>query len=247
MTSAHPSVQLYSVRDAIALDLPGALKRVADIGFKNVELYNFVDRYEEYRAALADNGLAAPTAHAKLAGQELEPIFTAAQALGITTVIDPHIDEARWTSRESIASIAADLNAAATAASAFGLNVGYHNHAFELEILIDGVPALEILAEYLDEGVLLEVDTYWAAVGGQDVVELLGRLGSRVQFLHVKDGPLTKNDKEQQAVGQGKMPVGAILEARPSALRIVELDDFDGDVFDALVDSYSYLTAGANA
>lgn len=229
------------------MDLPGTLKRVADIGFKNVELYNFVDRYEEYRAALADNGLSAPTAHAKLAGQALEPIFAAARALGITTVIDPHIDEARWTSRESIAEIAADLNAAATTARIYGLTVGYHNHAFELEILIDGVPALEVLADHLDDGVLLEVDTYWAAVAGQDVVELLSRLGSRVQFLHVKDGPLNKNDKEQQAVGQGKMPIAAILDASGCALRVVELDDFDGDVFDALIDSYTYLTEGANA
>ena len=39
-------------------------------------------------------------------------------------------------------------------------------------------PALEVLAGSLDAGVLLEVDTYWAAVGGQDVPALLGRLGT---------------------------------------------------------------------
>src|SRR5437879_5870474 len=31
------SVQLYSIRDAISKDLKGSLKRLADIGFKNVE------------------------------------------------------------------------------------------------------------------------------------------------------------------------------------------------------------------
>ena len=49
------------------------------------------------------------------------------------------------------------------------MRLGYHNHDFELSSLIGGRPALEVLADELDPGVLLEVDTYWAAVGGQDV------------------------------------------------------------------------------
>jgi sugar phosphate isomerase/epimerase len=240
------SLQLYTVREAIAADLPGTLQRIADIGFTQVEVWAFVDRFAEYQTALAASGLTAPTAHAKLLGQDLDQIFSAARELGVQTVIDPHIDNARWASPESIAEIAAELNAAAVTAATYGLAVGYHNHEFELEIVHDGVPALEIFASHLDDAVLLELDTYWAAVGGQDVVELLGRLGSRVQFLHVKDGPLTKDDKEQLAVGAGRMPVAAILAAAPTALRVVELDDFDGDVFDAVRDSYDFL-AGVTA
>jgi sugar phosphate isomerase/epimerase len=63
-----------------------------------------------------------------------------------------------------------------------------------------------------------------------------------VHFLHVKDGPATRATVEQVAVGSGSLDVPAILAAAPQALRVVELDDFDGDVFDALRDSYSYLT-----
>jgi len=33
------------------------------------------------------------------------------------------------------------------------------------------------------------------------------------------------------------------MAAAPRALRVVELDDFAGDVFDALRDSLAYLTA----
>jgi sugar phosphate isomerase/epimerase len=242
VTQSNLSVQLYTVRDAIAEDLPLALERIAGIGFTQVEPYNFVVRLEEYRTAFAANGLTAPSVHAKLSGEDLDVIFAAARELGVKTVIDPHIDEARWTSPESIAEIAAELNAMAVKAAEYGLNVGYHNHAFELEIQHDGVPALEILVAQLDDAVLIELDTYWAAVGGQDVPALLGRLGSRVQFLHVKDGPITKGDKEQLAVGAGAMPVEAILAANPTALRVVELDGFDGDVFDAIADSYAYLT-----
>ena len=95
---------------------------------------------------------------------------------------------------KSVQAVAAELNAMAARLAADGLRLGYHNHDHELAPLPDGTPALETLAAALDPAVLLEVDTYWAAVGGQDVPALLGRLGERVQYLHVKDGPVTRDD-----------------------------------------------------
>ena len=235
------SVQLYTVRDAIAADLPGTLQRLADIGYTQVEPWGFVERVEEYAEALPAAGLTAPSAHAKLVGQDLEPIFAAAVRLGVGTVIDPHIDETRWVTREDVEAIAAEFVAISDAAAAHGLSVGYHNHEFELESVIDGTPALEIFAAALPAGVVLEIDTYWVEVGGVDAAELLARLGDQVQFLHVKDGPKTKDDSEQVAVGKGVMPVRDILRAAPQALAVVELDDTRGDVFTALTDSYEFL------
>jgi sugar phosphate isomerase/epimerase len=242
-TVASPiSVQLYTVRDAIATDLQGTLDRVAAIGFDQVELYGYTDRVEDYRAALSSAGLTVPSGHARLIGQDVQQILHASAELGVGTVIDPHIDESRWTTREDVEAIARELTDIAGVAADHGLAIGYHNHAFELENRIDGTAALEVFADALGDSVVLELDTYWAAVGGEDTVALLGRLGDRVQFLHVKDGPLTKNDKEQTAVGHGSMPVREILAAAPQALRVVELDDHDGDVFQALTDSYAFLS-----
>jgi hypothetical protein len=59
----------------------------------------------------------------------------------------------------------------------------------------------------------------------------------------VKDGDLSRDDTKQVAVGSGRMPVREILAAAPQAVRVVELDDFDGDVFDALAASVDWLTA----
>jgi len=235
------SVQLYTVRDAIAADLPGTLQRLADIGYTQVEPWGFVERVDEYAEALPAAGLTAPSAHAKLVGQDLQPIFEAAVRLGVSTVIDPHIDETRWITREDVEAVAAELGEVAEAARAHGLTVGYHNHAFELENLIDGTPALEVFAAALPADVVLEIDTYWVEVGGVDAAELLARLGDRVRFLHIKDGPKTKDDTEQVAVGRGTMPVRDILRAAPQALAVVELDDHNGDVFTALEQSHSFL------
>ena len=123
-----------------------------------------------------------------------------------------------------------------------GVRLGYHNHDFELSSLIGGRPALEVLAGELDPAVLLEVDTYWAAVGGQSVPELLGRLGERVRYLHVKDGPVTKDDP-MTAVGAGKMPVAEILAASRSVeWNVVELDACATDMMEAVADSITWLT-----
>lgn len=242
MTSSRLSVQLYTVRDAIAADLPSTLERVAALGFEAVELYGFVDRATEYSELLPRFGLTAPTAHAHILDPEDATLaFAAARAIGVSTVFDPMTAPERWTTKADVAAIAFELNGLVGQAADFGLRIGYHNHAWELENRIDGVPALEVFADALDDRVVLEVDTYWSEVGGVPALGLLERLGDRVVALHVKDGPVSQDNKQQVAVGSGRMPVLDILAAAPEALRVVELDDFDGDVFDALADSVAFL------
>lgn len=244
MTSASPlSVQLYTVRELLDEDLAGTLERLAGLGFTQVEPFSFTTYGEALGRAMAGAGLTAPTTHQHFIGDDAEPVFAAAAALGIGTVIDPRVDRARWGSIADVEQIAADLNAAAAVAAAHGVRVGYHNHAQELEIVLDGRTALEVFAELLDDGVVLEVDTYWAAVAGQDPVALLRRLGDRVQAVHIKDGPATDDVKDQVAVGRGGLPIREIIEAAPHALRVVELDDSRGDRMQAVADSYAWLAA----
>jgi sugar phosphate isomerase/epimerase len=242
--SAPLSVQLYTVREHLARDLPGTLERLAGLGLAHVEPFGLTDHAPALGSALAGTGLTAPTAHQHFVGTGAEEqVFATAAALGVGTVFDPRVDRQRWGSVAAVAAVADDLNAAAAVAARHGVRVGYHNHAQELEILLEGTTALEVLAARLDDAVALEVDTYWAAVGGQDPVALLQRLGDRVHAVHVKDGPATTDVRDQVAVGRGGMPVRAILEAAPHALRVVELDDTRGDRFQAVADSCTWLRA----
>ena len=234
------SVQLYTVREALTADLVGTLRRLADIGFTQVEPYG-ISSYPGLAAGLVEVGLAAPTAHAHLVGTPDPKLFTLARDLGVTTLIDPFTPVDRWQTRDDVALLATQLNEASRVAADHGLHVGYHNHEHELESVIDGVTALEVFASYLADSVVLEVDTYWVAAGGQDPVALLGRLGDQVTALHVKDGPATKDPVDQVAVGAGSMPVLEILRAAPDALRVIELDDSHGDRFEAVADSYAWL------
>lgn len=242
MSSTDLSVQLYTIRHALADDRGAALSRLAGLGFGTVELYDFVDLAGSYADLLAERDLVAPSGHAMLIGQDAGKVFEAAQVIGMRTVIQPMVEAERWADRDGVLATACALNELAIQAADRGLVVGYHNHWWEVESRIGGTTALEVFADLLDDAVVLEVDTYWVETGGERAVGLLERLGDRVSFLHIKDGPATQEPIDQVAVGAGSLDVPEILAAAPRAVRVVELDDYAGDVFDALRDSREYLT-----
>ena len=241
------SIQLYTLRNAVQEDLQGTIRKIADIGFTQVEPYNFVAMAKELGAALKENGLTAPSGHAPLLSQDQDEIFAAAKELGITTVIDPFIPKDRWQSAEDVQATASELNEAAKKGAEYGIRVGYHNHQWELESIIEGRTALEYFADLLDPELVLEVDTYWVAVGGQDPVAILTKLGDRVKFIHIKDGPLTTDTKAQLPAGKGKVAVLDVIAAAKSLeAGVVEFDDYDGDIFDGIAQSLGFLTASGD-
>lgn len=239
-----PSVQLYSVRDAFAADPAGTLARLAGIGFTQVEPYGLAENAAVLRTALPDLGLTAPTAHAKLIGVDQEAVFAAAITCGVGVVIDPFTPPEQWESEADIAAIATALNSAAKRAADHGITVGYHNHWWELSNSIGGRSAFEVFVDQLDPELVIEVDTYWATAGGADAPALLRTLGKRVHALHIKDGELATDASGQVPAGQGRVPVADVLAAAPDALRVVEFDAYDGDIFDGLAASHAYLTGG---
>lgn len=244
------ALQLYSIRERIASDgLAPSLARAASAGFDRIELFNLVAWADELRTELPANGITAPTAHARLLGEDQDAIFATAASLGVQTIIDPFTEPEHWATRDGVLRIADHLNASAAGAREHGLALGYHNHAWEAESIIDGTTALEVLADALDPEVVLEVDAYWAAVGGADVPALLRSLGSRVVALHLKDAPivdgvLSKDRHDQLPVGEGAIDWTAILEAAPTAeLLIVEFDEYRGDIFDGAATSLAGIRA----
>ncbi|MFJ3802524.1 sugar phosphate isomerase/epimerase family protein [Streptomyces sp. NPDC090088] len=243
MLKDNLSLQLYTVRAKLVEDFEGTLARIAQIGYTKVEAFRTAEFADRLAETLPEYGLAVPTAHFALLRDDraFASAFATARRLGVSTVVVPMTRREQWQSTDGIKTLAHELNSAAAEAADHGLTVGYHNHHFELETKVGGVHGLEILADHLADRVALEVDTYWAAVGGADVPALLTRLGDRVKILHVKDGDATLNNKAQVAVGDGVIPVRDILTAAPNALRVVELDDFDGDILDPVEKSFAYL------
>jgi sugar phosphate isomerase/epimerase len=242
LTSNPLALQLYTVRDQLASGRKAVLGAIRGYGYAAVEPYDVLTDPEALRADLDEAGLAVCAVHAKALGEDAGAFLDGAKTVGADTVIVPWAPPERFADADAVAELARELNEGAARAAGLGLRFGYHNHDFELA-MVGGRTGLEALADALDPAVLLEVDTYWAAVGGQDVPKLLGRLGDRVRYLHVKDGPVTKDDP-MTAVGGGRMPVAEILAACPSAeWHVVELDRCATDVLTAVRDSLSWLTS----
>ncbi len=241
--SSMIGVQLYSVREAMTAGTGEVLARLAAIGYRLVEpTFGLLGGDPAaFRRLLDEHGLAASSLHAPALGPMREEVALAAQAIGAHTVVVPTIPAPEFADAAGVARNAERLGEAAGWLARRDLRLAYHNHYWELAQHPTGQHALELLAALLPPEVDLEVDLYWAHVGGADVPALLGRLGERVRLLHVKDGPSTVDDP-MTAVGAGVLPMAQILAAAPpTALRIVELDRCAGDIFEALADSYAYL------
>lgn len=269
MTQPLLSLQLYSVKDQLTADLDGTLARLADLGLRQVETFDFVTRAPELVESLGRHGLQARTGHAPLLSEQIRgvgeemvaapaqaDVFAAAQTLGLQVVIDPYVAPERWLDEDEVAATADLANQAAKRAADHGLQVGYHNHSQEFQASFGGRSAYEFFVERLDEEVVLEVDLYWAATAKQDVSSLLSRLGSRVRALHLKDGILGPDPfspgaprldpatLDQRPAGQGELPLLTYLAAAPSTeFAVIEFDAYDGDIFDGIGQSATYLRA----
>jgi sugar phosphate isomerase/epimerase len=96
------------------------------------------------------------------------------------------------------------------------------------------------------DGVGILADIYWVAAGGIDLPGTLTELGPQVRRLHVKDGHLKPGPiditEPMTAVGDGKVDIAGAIAAAPQVdWHVAELDEYDGDPFEALSRSYDFL------
>ncbi|MGO1200403.1 MAG: sugar phosphate isomerase/epimerase family protein [Dermabacteraceae bacterium] len=261
------SIQLYTLAAEFSADMNASLDKLAGIGLRTVEAFDFVGRPTQIRAALDRAGLSSPTGHAPLLSDELwtpdgsiptpanEVVFEAAAEIGMKTVIEPMVAADRWLTEDGVKDIAERLNAASEKAKEYGLSVGYHNHAQEFVASFDGQTAYERFLDLVDPSVVIELDLFWALAGQQDVVGLVKKLGDRLAAIHVKDGiaptsnpfapdapAFDSSSLDQRHAGEGEVPtLDAMRAATAVQYAVIEYDKAPGDVFEDIADSYTFL------
>ena len=240
-------LQLYTVRDMMKADLPGTLRKVAEIGYKEVEFAGYFDRTSaQIRELLHSNGLTSPSSHIGVDILEKEPqkAFAFAKSIGNEWVILPWLPEERRKTADDWTAMAALLNKTAAQAKAAGLRFGYHNHNFEL-MPIGGMRPLDMLLTETDPSLVdFEMDLYWVKFAGGDPLDYFNRFPKRFPLVHVKDsaGP---PDNRMVDVGQGTIDFRSIFAASDKAgikHYIVEHDQ-PADPIATLRNSYKYLSA----
>jgi sugar phosphate isomerase/epimerase len=229
MTNIPVSLQLYTVRDDIANDLPATFEKIAKIGYKNVEGGGFNGLTPaEYGALLSKNGLKMPGAHIgieALLGDKFDETIADYKGLGVETIIIPFINQEWRQEGAGYGKVADALNEIGPKVKEAGLKFAYHNHNFEFEDKHEGKSGMDILLAETDPSTVnFELDTYWALKAGVDPVGFINQNADRIILLHLKD--MDPEDKSFAPVGTGILPLDAILKAAPSHVGylIVEQD-----------------------
>jgi len=240
-------LQLYTVRDLMKADLPGTLRKVAQIGYKEVEFAGYFGRSPaQIRALLKQNGLTSPSSHIGLDILEKDPVkaFADAKAIGHQWATVPYIPEERRKTVDDWNRIIDLLNRLGPQAKAAGLRLAYHNHDFEIRP-VNGVRPLDMMLDRTDPSLVdFEMDLYWVVFGGGDPIDFFNRHPKRFAMVHVKDsaGP---PDNKMVDVGKGTIDFPKIFAQSDKAgikHYFVEHDQ-PADPIATIRNSYQYLHA----
>jgi sugar phosphate isomerase/epimerase len=257
------SVQLYSVRQQASADYEGTIRAIAEMGFENVEPAGYPGSSVAEAAKLFEElGLKAPSCHTALpVGDKKNQVIDDALTMGhkyLVTGCPPNFCE-DFKSVDSIKALAELYSEAAEFAAQHGLQVGYHNHDWDLAD-IDGQPGYRTFLAHTPDTVLWEADLFWVARAGRVPVDFVQEIGVRGKLLHFKDGIVTADGEFTEAetedgkimvssstpflpagAGQVDLKAAAAVAAHAEYV-VVELDSYDGDMMKAVQESYTYLT-----
>jgi sugar phosphate isomerase/epimerase len=259
-------VELYTVRNLMPKDDDAVLKSIADIGYKELEGdYPTLLRIAPKAKSL---GLAMPACHIPtpavlgtwdiwkgmdtLKSKGLEQILTDLKGIGATFAVIPYLQMAER-KPEVLKSFGEKMTRAGETARKVGMQLAYHNHAFEFGELEDKRIFDVMFAGTSPKIVQLEADVFWLSVAGQNPAEFITKHADRVKLTHLKDkNPSQKNQYSEsvpkeafQAVGKGSIDFKSVLEAcRKAGVKhyFVEQDQTPGDPLASLRDSYQYLS-----
>lgn len=239
-------VQLYTVRGEMGKDFEGSLKKIADIGYKEVEFAGYYNRTpQQVKEILTRYGLTAPSVHVplKMVQSEIEKAIADAQVIGHKLLVCPYLEDKDRRTMDDYKRHAATFNKAGEACRKAGLEFGYHNHDFEFKPMDGQMPYDVLLAETDKNLVKMELDLYWIKKGQQDALAYFKKHPGRFVALHVKDMDATPRGHFTE-VGKGVINFKEIFaQSKQAGVKyfIVEQDQTPGSPFDSLKISFDYL------
>jgi sugar phosphate isomerase/epimerase len=204
-------LQLYSVRNDCAKDLPGVLNAVGRIGYKAVEFAGYYGRdAKSLRKLLDDAGLqccGTHTALTTLLGDQLEKTVEFNQAVGNKFLIVPSLPEKYRKTKDDWRKTADIFSEVAAKVKGQGMIVGYHNHGVEFQ-KHDGELAWDIFFNRASKDVVIQYDVGNAAGAGADARDFLKKFPGRVASIHAK--PFSKSNPDA-LIGKDELPWNEIF------------------------------------
>ncbi len=205
------AVQLYSARQLIgtpelfAKNHEYVLGRLAQMGYTGAEAASYSDglfsglQPEAFKAALDKAGLELISSHTTrpLSAQELASGDYSAALKWWDKCIDAHLKAGvprlvmsysqKLNTEAELKVMAEYLDAIGRKCNEAGIRFGYHNHAHEFAKIGDTTMMDYFLANTDPANVFIEMDVYWAVVGGAAPVDYMNKYPGRFEVLHIKD------------------------------------------------------------
>lgn len=237
-------VQLYTVRSEMQRDFEGTLRRVAKIGYDDVEFAGLFGRDpKDVRKLVNKLGMKIAASHINWEQLKNDPegAISETEALGAKYMVLAWFPPEQRQTLEQWKNWVKFINKVGEMSSKKGIRFLYHNHNFEFT-KIDGVAPYDLLLENIDRRfVSFELDLYWLKLAGRDPEPLFARYPNGFPFSHVKD--MSKTETAMVDVGDGRIDfAGIFAENSKSGMRyfIVEHDDTK-EPFATLERSLKYL------
>jgi sugar phosphate isomerase/epimerase len=248
-------LQLYSIRDSIGRDVPGAIEKVAKMGYTFVEPADYSDGKFYGMDPIAFKDLCAKNGMTVISSHTSRPLPDSANydetmawwdkcidahvAVGAKFLVQPSMGQSAYTSLEGLKKWCDYFNAVGEKCNAKGIRFGYHNHDREFSTKFDSIPLYDFMLKNTDPSkVMFELDLYWCVVGGGNPVEYFDKYPGRFELWHIKD---------KEEIGRsGMMDFPAIWAAAPQSgmkYGIVEVERYNFDEYTSCKMSIDTLNA----
>lgn len=248
-------LQLYTVRDQLEKDIPGTLRQVEAIGYREVELYDLYGKTAaEFARLLKEVKLAAPSSHYQTAQVRhgWEKHIEDAKTLGLKYMVHAIVHPEDRRSLDDYKRLVELFNRAGEQTHRAGIQFCYHNHNFEFK-KYGKITAYDYLLHHLDPKLVkMEMDCFWVVHAGHDPVAFFRKYPGRFPLLHIKDlapghPPTHTMDARVglfEPVGKGTIDWKRIFAAAPQGGMkhfFVEQDYCRRPPLEAIRISYEYL------
>lgn len=220
------------------------LKKIKAAGYEGIELNGFMIRPTSFlvraltkaagmptgkggnynwESLVKNAGLSVVSIHEDLGSIERDPAAVVAEAkkFGTDKIVITGMYRFDYRDASEMARLCERLNAAGKTLAQEEISLCYHNHNIEFQKVTPGLTAMEYLIQNTDPEYLnFELDTYWPAEAGVDVLGLMSQMGTRMKLYHINDRgtkltkapitPILKSDSCE--LGDGNMPLTKLVE-----------------------------------
>jgi len=250
------AIQLYTIRDALAANLEKALERLAQLGFKQLEIYGYDGKFfgktrSEFLSILKNLGLEVISSHHTTGIihnsrgtllNDWEKSVEDLHFIGSKYMVCSYLfDEER--SSEQYKKLPELLNQSGEITKKAGIDFAYHNHDFEFEKMDSEQTIYDFILEKTDSDLVkMELDLYWISKAGFNPLDYFERYPKRFPLWHVKD--MKAGSQDFAEIGNGTIDFKSIFEAKEKAglkYWFLEQDSSDKDIFESVEISKNYI------